>query len=934
MHPERWKRVKEVLDVSLGLAPAERGAYLTRVCETDSDLREEVESLIEAYEADEALLEKPPMPEPVDAMLGARLGAYELVERIGSGGMGHVYRAVRADDLFDKEVAIKVVRRGLDLERVVRQFRRERQISASLEHPNIATLIDGGATEDGLPYFVMEFIRGKAIDRYCDEMGLTRRARLELFATVCGAVQFAHERGVIHRDIKPGNILVTGAGTAKLLDFGIAKILNPDILPSGHESLATIGAAMTPEYASPEQLAGGAASEASDVYSLGVLLYELLTHERPGPRRMTDTMDAQAPSLTDGGRGINRDLDCIVLKAMQLDPEDRYRSAAALEADVRRWLDGRPVEAGNAGLPRRAMRFFARHKGATAAALLAGFAVGAGVWMFEESTNDPSRLQVVPVTSLPGAETQPYFSPDGKQLVYVWRGENGENSDLYIQSLQDGANRRITTDPAEDLSPVWSPDGMRIAWLRNGPSETAVFVMRVSGGIHGKLADVYPNSLESTGRHLDWSPDGEFLAAADKARPDEPFRIVLIRVQDGVKTAVTMPPDRVIGDMSPAFSPDGKSIAFLRALATGITEVYVAPREGGPPRRVTSDNRNARSIAWTPDGRWIVFASDRRRNSALWRVRASGGEPERVAVVGENSTDAMFARDGRMAYAQLFRDGNVWRVGTDGSGPPVKVISSTQYDSSAQYSPDGSRVAFRSNRSGSNEIWVADSGGRIPVQLTHYAGPLTGTPRWSPDGMSIAFDTRVQGQADIYAVSSIGGTPRRVTMSEAEDIVPSWSRDGAWVYFASNRTGAWQVWRAAAAGGSEEQVTTNGGFAGFESPDGHYFYYAKGRGEPGLWRKRLPGGVEEAVLPQLKRGFWGLWAIVEAGIYFADQSAPGGPGEILYYDLASKKTRLVSKTEKPLAVTDSGLAVSPDRKHILYTQIDQSGSDLFILDRR
>ena len=217
------------------------------------------------------------------------------------------------------------------------------------------------------------------------------------------------------------------------------------------------------------------------------------------------------------------------------------------------------------------------------------------------------------------------------------------------------------------------------------------------------------------------------------------------------------------------------------------------------------------------------------------------------------------------------------------------MISSTQYDSSPQYSPDGSRVAFRSNRSGSNEIWVSDSNGRIPVQLTHYGGPLTGTPRWSPDGMNIAFDTRPDGQADIYVVSSIGGAPRRVTKSEFEDVVPSWSADGAWIYFASNRTGAWQVWRVPAAGGAEEQVTRDGGFAAFESPDGHYLYYAKGRSAAGLWRKRLPNGAEEPVLPQLKPGYWGYWAVVENGIYFADQTGTGGSGGIFFYDFATEE---------------------------------------------
>ena len=373
--------------------------------------------------------------------------------------------------------------------------------------------------------------------------------------------------------------------------------------------------------------------------------------------------------------------------------------------------------------------------------------------------------------------------------------------------------------------------------------ETAVFVANLCGGVHGKIADVYPIRLEALGRHLDWSPDGEYLASVDKSQPEEPFHIVLIRARDGAKTAVTVPPGKSIGDVSPAFSPDGKSLAFLRAVSSGVSDVYVGPVAGGPARRLTFDNRNAQSIAWTPDGRWIVFSSDRRRNSVLWRVPAAGGDPERVVGVAENVTDPVFARDGRMAYTQLFSDANIWRVETAGKTPPVKVISSTQYDSSPQYSPDGSRVAFRSNRSGSNEIWVSDSSGRIPVQLTHYAGPLTGTPRWSPDGMNIAFDTRPDGQADIYVVSSIGGTPRRVTKSEFEDVVPSWSRDGAWIYFASNRTGTWQVWRVRADGSVEEQVTSDGGFAAFESPDGRYLYYAKGRGAPGLWRKLLPNGA-------------------------------------------------------------------------------------------
>ena len=218
------------------------------------------------------------------------------------------------------------------------------------------------------------------------------------------------------------------------------------------------------------------------------------------------------------------------------------------------------------------------------------------------------------------------------------------------------------------------------------------------------------------------------------------------------------------------------------------------------------------------------------------------------------------------------------------------------------------------------------------MQLTRFGGPLTGTPRWSPDGMNIAFDTRPEGQADIYVVSSNGGAPRPVTRAASEDVVPSWSRDGEWIYFASNRSGAWQVWRVPPAGGTEEQVTKLGGFAAFESSDGRHLYYAKGRSTAGLWRKLLPNGAEEPVLPQLKPGYWGYWAVVENGIYFADQSDLGGPPGIYFYDFAGRRVRQVSRVDKPLAVTDSALAVSPDRRYLLYTQVDQSGSDILLLD--
>ncbi|HYP12515.1 MAG TPA: serine/threonine-protein kinase, partial [Bryobacteraceae bacterium] len=289
MNPEHWQRVKDLLNAALEVAPPERDDYLDKQCGSDAALRNEVQSLLASY--DEAgddfmdgVREEPPAAtlKTDDPFVGMRVGPYRVIEEIGHGGMGTVFRAVRADDAYRKQVAIKVVRRGMSHDFVLRRFRHERQIMATLEHPNIARLLDGGATEDGLPYFVMEYVqRGEPIDTYCDRNQLNTRERLELFRQICSAVQAAHERQIIHRDIKPTNILVNSRGEPKLLDFGIAKILDPELATQTVDPTMTALRMMTPEYASPEQVRGDSVTEASDVYSLGVLLYELLSGHRP-----------------------------------------------------------------------------------------------------------------------------------------------------------------------------------------------------------------------------------------------------------------------------------------------------------------------------------------------------------------------------------------------------------------------------------------------------------------------------------------------------------------------------------------------------------------------------------------------------------------------------------------------------------------------------
>jgi len=396
MTPDRWRQVEEIFQAALDLSPEDRKRYVSDVCKEDTDLRRDVESLLSQYDSAGELLDEPvygntelsvleSFVEEKDPMLGRRLGSYRIEKEIGRGGMGAVYEASRADNEFNKRAAIKLVKRGMDTDFILRRFRKERQILAALDHPHIAGLLDGGTTEDGLPYFVMEFIEGQPLYNYCDSNNLNVTERLKLFRAICDAVHYAHQKQVVHRDIKPSNVLVTSEGVPKLLDFGIAKLLNPQLAGDiTHDPTATAMRLMTPEYASPEQVQGAPTTPTTDVYSLGVLLYELLTGHRPyrllnrAPHEIARVICEEAPAppsiiitraedllpslftgdenttlqrlyATRGGtleslrRALTGDLDNIVMQALRKEPEWRYQTAADLRDDITRYLEGRPI---------------------------------------------------------------------------------------------------------------------------------------------------------------------------------------------------------------------------------------------------------------------------------------------------------------------------------------------------------------------------------------------------------------------------------------------------------------------------------------------------------------------------------------------------------------------------------------------------------------
>lgn len=420
MTPERWQQVKALFDQALEREPSEQQAFLAGACGGDVDLRREVTALLGALEDAGSRFEKPAVQ--TDPMIGRQFGAYRVLRRLGSGGMGAVYLAARADDQFRRLAAVKAIRPELLDAQTKRRFENERHTLAALEHPNIVRLLDGGETMDGIPFLVMDYVEGQPIDKFCADRSLSVRERLALFRTLCAAVHYAHQNLVVHRDLKPANILVTPEGVPKLLDFGIAKLLRPEYAAGAVGMTRTAAQPMTPEFASPEQILGRPITTASDIYSLGVLLFHLLTGKHPFEGQSKSAFEleraiceaqaskpSEAASL-DLARQLRGDLDTIVLCAMRKEPQKRYASAQHLAQDVRRYLEGEAVAARGDSVAYKVGKFVTRNLAAVtgtglALALLAGLAISdhTNRLRAEQKFNDLRDLANWMINSLDGA---------------------------------------------------------------------------------------------------------------------------------------------------------------------------------------------------------------------------------------------------------------------------------------------------------------------------------------------------------------------------------------------------------------------------------------------------------------------------------------------------------------------------------------------------
>jgi eukaryotic-like serine/threonine-protein kinase len=879
-------------------------------------------------------------------MIGRTLGHYRVVEKLGEGGMGVVYKA--QDLHLDRLVALKVLppdkltdpdpstgsgsARATSRAERRQRFTQEAKAASALNHPHIITIHDI-ASDGGIDFIAMEYVAGRTLGELIPRKGLRLNEALKIAVQMADALAKAHAAGIIHRDLKPGNVMVTKDGQVKVLDFGLAK-LTEAVSPAGDEPTHTAkpttdeGAIVgTVAYMSPEQAQGKKVDARSDIFSFGAVLYEVVTGCRAfqGDTRastLAAVLKDEPKPASQIAVGLPKEMDRLIRRCLHKDPAHRVQHMDDLKValeELKEESDSGALAAVTAPTKPRRWRGWVL-VGIAGTLVLAALTV----WL-RPAAPPASDLKAVPLTSYAGVESEPSFSPDGSKVAFTWSGEKGDNDDIYVMQIgSTGMPVRLTTSPMKDQSPAWSPDDRRIAFERVQQGTVAIVLIPSIGGPEFNLTE-----LPGLSSQLSWAPNGKWLAVNLRDPATGRLNLWLVSAETGERRPLTTFTTGWVGglrDLEPAFSPDGRSLAFARQTASFLYELHVLRltkdyQPDGEPLRIT-DRRypTVDGVAWTADGREIVYGAGGAQTQSLWRVPVSGRQAPRLLpfALPAASYPAIARTSPRLIYRWWLFNRNLWRLDTR-TGERTKLTRSTYDDAIPQYSRDGSRIAFQSNRSGNLEIWTCHEDGSDCQQITRFGGPQSGTPHWSPDGHRIAFDSRVEGRSEIFIIAADGGAPRRLTTTPGfNNMIPSWSADGQWLYFASNRSGRDEIWKVPAEGGTEIQVTRAGGVNALSSPDGKYLYYVK-RAPSKLYRMPAEGG-EETVVVGDPLGF-AEFGVTAKGVYFVSDS------DLRFLDATTGKIK-----SRGLVAESGGMCVSPDGRYVVWSQVDQNTADLMLVE--
>jgi Tol biopolymer transport system component len=915
--PQQADRLFELFLGCREMNGAARERWLQEACGGDELLQRGVERLIREDASAEGFLSRPMrlMTDalPLSIQEGQRFGRYTLQSFVGRGGMGEVWKA--HDEELDRAVALKFLNPGL----AANHLTREARMASALNHPAIVTVYDV-TVWDQTPILVMELVIGIPLSRLCDG-----RMPLDQIISAAGhiasALAAAHAEGIVHGDLKPDNIIWREDHFPKILDFGLSrKVAGTVPVLAG-----------TPLYMSPEQARGEAIETASDVYSLGLILFELATGRRPFGRQALEDIGARRtkpPKASTVRSRLPQDLERLMERMLEPDPARRIsmQEAAAVLCRLERPSALRPIWLASVLAAVLTL----------AAALLAAHWLYPGVlpqWLggWRDQVN-LSRLTIRPMASQPGLEDNPSMSPDGLWISCLYRARASDRPKLQVHSTKDGPPILIDTGDLVVQGPAaWSPDSDELIFSALEDSQAhGLYRVQRTGGHPRRIHGCRQRIDEGCG--VDWSPDGVSLAIADR-RPGN-SELYILNLKSGQRRYIVEHDKDYV--TTPRFSPDGKWVAYLKEPSMTRYDLYVAAVAGGGSRQITHILWYLRGYGWSTDGKnLLTFSSQGNNKPQIWQVSLDGNDRRPVGALdgGRGSELTLSRKKGSFAWVRNLNANSLWRMpAVNPNSAAELLVNSAAVEMDAEWSRSG-RMVFRSDRSGVNELWVANIDGSNPWQATHNRGPFVGDPHWSPDSRSIAFTSHASGNPDIYVMRCEEGVstcskPRQLTRNPGPDANPTWSRDGRWIYFSSSRSGRFEVWRMAADGMDEaEQITWTGGYMARESQDGKWLYYSKLWPTTGFWRIGLPlHGRGQAASPvalgvPFKAG--ASWALGTHELFYypstADRTVPFP--SLRAVDLQSGRTR-----DLPIGMVSlgRGIALSPDEQWILRSQNDRA----------